>query len=56
MISNAAERGIIRGVPIAVIGEQYTHGQFADDTNVILEAKREYVDATFDIFRCMGRA
>lgn len=32
--------------------EQYTHCQFVDDTNVIIGAKREYVEATFDIFRC----
>lgn len=56
MISKAAERGLIRGVPIPVAGEQYTHGQFADDPNVILEAKKEYMEATFDIFRCMGKA
>lgn len=38
------------------MSEQYTHGQFADDTNIIVEAKKEYVDATFDIFQCKGKA
>lgn len=35
------------------IGEQLIHGQFVDDTHVILEAKRSYIDATFNIFRMM---
>lgn len=38
------------------IEDQYTHGQFVDDTNVIVEAKVEYIEATFEIFKCMGNA
>lgn len=30
--------------------------QFIDDTSVVIEAKIEYVEATFNIFRFMGRA
>lgn len=56
MIFKVVEEGLIKRVPIEEIGDQYTHSQFVDDTSVIIEAKIEYVDATFQIFRCMGRA
>lgn len=32
------------------------HGQLVDETNVIIEAKREYTKAIFDVFRLMGEA
>lgn len=36
--------------------EQHTHGQFPDDTHVIIEAKKSYVEATLDLFRKFGDA
>lgn len=33
-----------------------THGQFVDDTNVTIEARREYVEETFVVFCRMGEA
>lgn len=37
-------------------GEHATHGQFADNTNVIFEARREYINETFAIFQLKGEA
>lgn len=36
------------------MGEEFTHGQFANDTKVIIEAKLEYVNQIFQLFRTMG--
>lgn len=56
LFTQAIDKSIIKGVYVEEAGEQVTHGQYADDTNVILEAKRQYIDATFEIFRLLGRA
>lgn len=56
MIMEAVNQGRIHGVPIIEIADQYTHGQFVHDTNVIVEAKVEYIQAIFEICRCMGNA
>lgn len=56
LITQASDRGLIRGVYIAKTGEQYTHKQFANDTIVVVEAKREFIDTTFAIFQLMDRA
>lgn len=37
-------------------GEDYTHGQFVDDTNMVVEVKVEYIEYTFNIFQQMGLA
>lgn len=46
----------IKGLCVEEIGEQYTHGQFDNDMSIIVEAKMEYVEETFSIFRCMGQS
>lgn len=56
LITEAVDQGRIRGVSIVETEDQYTHGQFVDDTSMIIEAKVLYVEATFEIFRCMGNA
>lgn len=56
MITEGADRDLIRGVHIPEIGDQHTHGQFADDTKVMIEAKRAYVDHVFSVFRTLGEA
>lgn len=56
VIIGATNKGIIKGVPIVEMGDQYTHGQFIDDTSVIIEAKTQYVEATFEIFKDMSLA
>lgn len=50
MLTQAVDQGWIKGFYIAQTDDQVTHGQFVDDTNVIIKAKHEYVDATFQIF------
>lgn len=44
MISHDADEGMIQGIQIEETGEQYTHSQFVDDTSVVVEARRDYVD------------
>lgn len=56
LLTQAADRGSIRGVFIKETNDQVMHGQFVDDTNVVIEAERQYVDATFAVFRRMGEA
>lgn len=56
MITRVVDGGLIKEVPIVETEELYTHGQFFDDTNVIVEANKEYVEETFEIFQCMGKA
>lgn len=56
MITEAAKEEVIKGVLIEEIGEKYTHGQFVDDTSIIIKAKLEFVEATFRIFHAMGKA
>lgn len=56
MIFAIADLGKIKGVPMVETGDQYTHGQFANDTSITIEANLEYVKKTFSIFRCMGQA
>lgn len=56
LLTQEIDRGDIRGVYIAETGEQYSHGQFSDDTNMVIEASRGYIDATFEIFHTMGKA
>lgn len=56
LLTQAADQGRIRGVYISETDKQITHGQFMDDTNVIIKAKREYViEAMFEVFRKMRR-
>lgn len=38
------------------VSNMYTHGQFSDDTSIIIEAKLEYMEAMFNVFHCMGKA
>lgn len=56
LLTQAADRGRIKGVFIPETGDQVTHSQLVDDTNVIIEANRDYVEATFDVFRLLGCA
>lgn len=56
MLIRAQDAGLIKGFWIEETGDYITHAQFADDTNVIVEAKREYIDNTLDIFRIVGEA
>lgn len=55
MLTKIADCGDIKGVFIEEMGDQITHGQFAEDTNIIV-AKRTYVDETFRIFNMLGLA
>lgn len=55
LISKETEGGI-SGVPIEETCEQYTHGQFMDDTSLIVEAKRGVPVRVLHIFRVMGDA
>lgn len=56
LLTQAADEGHIKGVYIEETSEQATHGQFVDNTNVIIEVKRNYIDYTFGIFKKMGLA
>lgn len=56
LLTQAANLGLIKGVFVEEIGKQITHNQYADDTTVIIEAKREGIEHLFDIFRMMGKA
>lgn len=51
-----ANKGSIKDVFISEIGEQVTHGQFADNTNIMVKEKKEMVEATFGIFHLMDKA
>lgn len=53
LLTDAIDQGIIKGVFIHEIWEQKTHGRFADDTKIFIEAKHLYVDNTFSIFRML---
>lgn len=54
------DQGLIKGVHLSEIGEEYTHYQFANDTKIITVATKEYVDSnvdnTFDLFRTSWEA
>lgn len=39
MLTNVVDKCIIRGVYVEETGDQLTHGQFADDTHITIEAK-----------------
>lgn len=54
MLICTIDEGRIKGVFIPKIQDQITHNLFADDTSIILEAKRVYVDNLFHIFRTLG--
>lgn len=56
VLTQAADNGAIKGVPIPEADVQYTHNQFADDTSVIIEAKCESIDNLFGLFRTIGKA
>lgn len=56
LITKETNEGRIRGVMIEEIGEQYTHGQFMDDTNMLIKAKRLVVDQVLNTFRIIGNA
>lgn len=40
-------------MPILETRDQITHGQFADNTNITIEAKQCYIDNLFEIFRTL---
>lgn len=50
------DKGLIRGVPIKETDEQHTHVQFADDTNIIVEATREVINNNLAKIRMVGEA
>lgn len=54
MLTKAADEGKIKGVFVPEVDDQVTHGQFVDDTNVVIVAKCLYVDNLFQIFRTLG--
>lgn len=56
LINKEADDGRIRGVYIEETEDQYTHCQFVDDTSVLVEARRTYIDQVLYVFRLMGRA
>lgn len=56
MLLDATTKGQIRGVEIVEIREEFTHGQYTNDTTMIVEAKLEYIEKTFSIFSQMGLA
>lgn len=56
LLTQAADRGRIQGVYIQETDDQVTHSQFVDDRNIVVEAKREYVEETFAVFRKLGDA
>lgn len=53
---DAENQDKIQGVDIGETSKRVTHGQFVDDTDVIIQAKCKYVDATFTIFKTMRQA
>lgn len=50
-LSKATFEGLIKRVHIHETREEYTHSQFVDYTNCIIEARLEYIEATFCIFK-----
>lgn len=56
ILTKATDERLIKGVHIPETGEQATHGKLVDDTHVLIEARKDYVDETFKVFRTMGRA
>lgn len=56
MLTRVVDEGKLRGVYIPEIDEQATHGQFVDDTHVLIEAWKEFVEESFRVFRFMGNA
>lgn len=56
LITQEADVGRIQGVYIEETGEQYTHGQFIDDTSIIVQSHKRYVDHILSTFRVMGQA
>lgn len=53
-LSNAIVDGTITGVPIPKTRDDYTHGQFVDDTSYVNEAEPHFIENTLAIFREMG--
>lgn len=56
LLTQAVDRGQIKGIYIHETDDQVTHGQFFDDTNRVVEARKECVGKTFDVFRMIGEA
>lgn len=57
LLTQAANRGRrIKGVYIQETDDQVKNGQVANDTNVVVEVRKECVEATFVVFRTMGEA
>lgn len=56
LLSAEVEAGKIKGVDIKETEEQHSHGQFINNTSMIVEAKRQYVDQVLCTCRLMGQA
>lgn len=46
----------IKGVHIEETDDQYMHGQFVNNTSIVVQAERRYVDHVLDTFWLMGQA
>lgn len=56
LLTTTANQGLFKRVFVKEIGEQKTHGQYVDNTVVLIEADRRGIDYLFDTFRQMGLA
>lgn len=45
MLTQASDQRLIKGVYVEETGYFYTHGQFSNDTHVIVEASKPYIKA-----------
>lgn len=53
LVVNASK---IVGVLVPEVDDHITHIQFADDTSILIQAKREYMDNLFQNFKTLGKA